>query len=380
MSMVQANIERFNQRLDSQEGKDKLAEMGGSWIRDKLREQAFSRHIVPPEQVTRADCQRSVNHDTLVKIVDVEPQSRAMSIDFRSQPTARFIRGPKAEIAFFTISSEKFEKTEQELLAYEMPITKVIEDNSVKDIQEIEDREFLRHIESGVQALQTEVNTTTTVEYNSTEIRAGNVNAQAVSVIKGEIALIDDHIGGGDPRDWIVHPIQRPDLVNLFKLLDGNRLRSERVLLTEPDHDDVLQWTVEDFGDRIQSETTVDGYKYNTLLGRKVVRTVKTDILRAGNVYVFTAPQFFGKFYILNNTKFYIDKIANVITWQSWEDIGMGIVNIASCRKLELYRGSVRPTATTTGFEVKIPSVEEDLGASNNRVDSGLHFPSIEQY
>ena len=34
MSMVQANIERFNQRLDSQEGKDKLAEMGGSWIRD----------------------------------------------------------------------------------------------------------------------------------------------------------------------------------------------------------------------------------------------------------------------------------------------------------------------------------------------------------
>ena len=218
----------------------KFAEMGGSWIRDKLREQAFSRHILPPEPVTRADCQRSVNHDTLVKIVDVEPQSRAMAITFRDQPTARFIRGAKAEIPFFTISSEKFEKTEQELLAYEMPITKVIEDNSVKDIQ---DREFLRHIESGVQALQTEVNTTTTVAYNTTNIRAGDANAQVVSVVKGEIALLDDAIGGGDPLDWVVHPIQRPDLVNLFKLLDGNRLRSERVLLTEPDHDDVLQWT-----------------------------------------------------------------------------------------------------------------------------------------
>jgi hypothetical protein len=380
MSLVNAHIEKFNQRLDSQEGKDKLAEMGGSWIRDKLREQAFSRHILPPEQVTRADCQRSVNHDTLVKIVDVEPQSRAMAIDFRSQPTARFIRGPKAEIPFFTITSEKFEKTEQELLAYEMPITKVIEDNSVKDIQEIEDREFLRHIEAGVQALQTEVNTTTTVEYNSTNIGAGDPNAQAVSVIKGEIALLEDTIGGGDPLDWVVHPIQRPDLVNLFKLLDGNRLRSERVLMTEPDHDDVLQWTVEDFGDRIQSETTVDGYKYNTLLGRKVVRTIKTDVLRPGNVYVFTAPQFFGKFYILNNTKFYIDKIANVITWQSWEDIGMGVVNIASCRKLELYRGSVRPTATDGGYEVKIPSEEEDMGAENNRVDAGLHFPDVQQW
>jgi hypothetical protein len=108
--------------------------------------------------VTRADCQRSVNHDTLVKIVDVEPKSRAMAISFRGAPTARFIRGSKAEVAFFTISSEMFQKTEQELLAYEMPITKIIEENSVKDIQEIEDREFVIHIEAAVQALQTEAN------------------------------------------------------------------------------------------------------------------------------------------------------------------------------------------------------------------------------
>jgi hypothetical protein len=371
--MVQASIEMFNQRLDSQEGKDKLAELGGSWVRDRLREVSFMRHLIPPEHVTRADCQRSVNHDTLVKIVDVEPQSRAMAITFRDQPTARFIRAPKAEIPFFTISSEKFEKTEQELLAYEMPITKVIEDNTVKDIQEIEDREGLRHLEAGVQAMQTEVNTGTSVAYNATNIRIGT-NAQVVSVVKGELSL------AADGTDFLVRPVQRPDFVNLFKILDGRRLRSERVLITEPDHDDVLQWTVEDFGDRIQSETVVDGYKYNTLLGRKVVRTIKTDLLRPGNVYVFTAPQFFGKFYILNNTKFYIDKIANVITWQSWEDIGMGLINVAAWAKLELYRGSVRPTALDSGSAARLPMSEEDLGAENNRVDRGLHYPSVQQY
>lgn len=372
--IVDASIELFNHRLDTQEGKTKLAELGGSWIRDRLREVSFARHILPPEQVTRTDCQRSVNHDTLVKIVDVEPQSRAMAITFRDEPTARFIRAPKAEVPFFTISSEKFEKTEQELLAYEMPITKVIEDNSVKDIQEIEDRQFLLFIEAGVQALQTTVNATTTVEYNATTVRAGNANAQAVSVIKGELSL------AADGTDFTVRPVQRPDLVNLFKLLDGNRLRSERVLMTEVDYDDILQWTVEDNGDKIQSETVVEGYKYNMLLGRKLVRTIKTDLLRPGVVYVFTAPQFFGKFYILNNLKFYIDKIANTIMWQSWEDIGMGIINIASCRKLELFRGSVRPTATDTGFAAKIPSVEEDLGAENNQVDAGLHYPAVAQY
>ena len=365
--------ELFAQRLDSAEGKEKIAEYGGSYIRDRLREVSFVRKIIPPEQVTRADCQRSVNHDTLVKIVDVEPKSRAMSMTFRGQPTSRFIRGPKAEVAFFTISSEMFQKTEQELLAYEMPITKVIEENSVKDIQEIEDREFIVHCEAACQALQTEANGGTSKALNWTQIDAANV--VEFSIIKGELA----RTAGQD--DAVVRPIQRPDIVNLFKLLDGNRLRCERILLTEVDWDDILQWTVEDFGDRVQSETTVDGYKYNTVLGRAYIRTIKTDILRPGNVYAFTRPEFFGKFYVLNNTKFYIDKVANTITFQAWEDIAMSIINIASVRKLELYSADANPNTDANGLLSNfIPTDEDQLGAINNRVDAGLKFPNVSQY
>jgi hypothetical protein len=366
--------ELFAQKLSSADGKEKIAEYGGSYIRDRLREVSFVRKILPPEQVTRADCQRSVNHDTLVKIVDVEPQSRAMSMTFRGQPTSRFIRGPKAEIGFFTISSEMFQKTEQELLAYEMPITKVIEENSVKDIQEIEDREFLIHIEAAVQALQTEANGGTATALNATALQGGTPPVE-FSVIKGELAR------NATTDDATVRPLQRPDLVNLFKLLDGNRLRCERILFTEVDWDDILQWTVEDFGDRVQSETAVDGYKYNTVLGRPYIRTIKTDILRPGNVYAFTRPEFFGKFYVLNNTKFYIDKIANNITFQSWEDIGMGIINIAAVRKLELYSADAVPDTDTDGLLASfIPQAEEELGAINNRVDDGLKFPDVTQF
>ena len=82
----------FAQKLDTSEGKEKVAAMGATYIRDRLREVCFVDKIIPSEPVTRADCQRSVNHDTLVKIVDVEPQSRAMTVTFRGQPTARFIR------------------------------------------------------------------------------------------------------------------------------------------------------------------------------------------------------------------------------------------------------------------------------------------------
>jgi hypothetical protein len=364
----------FAQRIETSEGKEKIAQVGSVYIRDRLREVCFVDKILPPEPVTRTDCQRSVNHDTLVKIVDIEPKSRAMSITFRGQPTAHFIRAPRCEVPFFTVSSEKFEKTEQELLAYEMPITKIIEDNSVKDLQEIKDREFLRHIEAAVQAMQAEANGGVIKKLNPGTYSS----VTKVSVIKGHGALA----AGG--TDFVVHPVLRPDFVNLFKLLDGRRLRSERFVITEPDYDDILSWTLSDFGDKMQSETAVDGYKYNIILGRKIIRTIKTDILRTGNIYCYTAPEFLGKSYILNNTKFYIDKVANLITWQSWMDIALAVINIASIVKLELYAGSVAPglagEAPSSGFEVKLPVDEDQLGAVNNKVDKGLKFPDVSQF
>jgi len=365
--------ESFSTKIATSEGKEKLAEYGGSYIRDRLREVSYARKVIPPENVVRADCQVSVNHDTLVKIVELEPQSRAMSISFRGQPTARFIRGSRAECAFFTISSEQFQKPEQELLAYSMPITKIIEENSVKDIQEIEDREFTIHVEAAVQALQVEANGGVSTALNASNLTLGAV--VEFSVLKGELAR------SAPTNDATPRALQRQDLVRLFKLLDGNRLRSERLLMTEVDWDDVLTWTVEDNGDRIQSETTVDGYKYNTLLGRAYIRTIKTDLLRPGNIYIFTKPEFFGKFYVLNNTKFYIDKIANMITFQAWEDIGMLVANIAAVRKLETYSGDANPTTNADGLIANfIPKSEDALGALNNRVDAGLKFPNITQF
>ena len=365
--------ELFTQKLGSSGGKEKMAEYGGSYIRDRLREVSFARKVLPPEQVTRTDCQRSVNHDTLVKIVDVEPSSRALTMSFRGSPNARFIRGSKAEVGFFTISSEMFQKTEQELLAYEMPITKIIEENSVKDIQEVEDREFVVNIEAACQALQLQANGGVATALSANQLQGAGV--VEFSIRKGELART------ATADDATVRPIQRPDIINLFKLLDGNRLRSERLLMTEVDWDDILQWTLEDFGDRLQSETAVDGYKYNTLFGRSYIRTVKTDILRPGNVYVFTKPEFFGKFYVLNNTKFYIDKIANVITFQAWEDIAMAIINVAAVRKLELYSADANPTTNADSLLANfIPVSEDALGAPNNQVDQGLQFPVIQAY
>jgi hypothetical protein len=371
----------FVEKLGTEEGRAKIAAYGGGVIRDHLREVSFARKVLPPQPVTPAECQVSTEHDGLVKIEELEPESRAMVVDFRGSARARYIRAPRVAVSFFTIESEHFEKTEQELLAYKMPITKMIEEQSANNLQEIEDRQFLIFAEAGVQQLQKDANVTYATDgaFNSSSINSNDRAYgpdQNASVMKGVNALN----AGAD--DFVVRPVQRNDFVNFFKMMSGpdRRVRLDLVLLTEPDYDDILQWTIDDFGDRIQSETVVDGYKYNTILGRRFVRTIKTDILRRGNLYGFTTPEFLGCFYVLNNTKFYVDKIGNKITFWCWEDIGMAFLNLNSVVKMELYSGSVTPGNTDDGFEVKLPADEESLGRRRSKTDEGFQSPIVTQY
>lgn len=338
----------FTAHLSTAEGKEKVAAKAQSYVRDKLRENSFARKILPPKMVQPSECQRSVNHDTLVFIDEIEPNSRAMSMTFRGQPTSRLISGARYEIAFYTISSERFEKPEQELLAYRMPITKVIEDNSVKDIQEIEDYRFLVHIDAAV----------TATGY----------------VVRGEQATDDATENGAG--NGLRGTIQKGDLVKLFKQLDGRRRRLEKVLMNEEDWDDVMLWTVEDFGDSVASKVIVEGYTYDKILGRLVVRTIKTDILETGNIYGFTSPEWIGKFLVLNSTKFYLDKVANLIMFQAWEDIGIGIGNVASIAKLELYNGQ------GSGDDASDSLIAESAvgTAVYNQAADGVTYPAISQY
>jgi hypothetical protein len=372
----------FIERLET-EGPTKTAAAALNYIKDRLREASFADMIVPNQRVVRGDLQRSTEHDTLVKIVDIEPGSRALTLNFRGQPTAQYVTGKRYAITFWTISSLKFEIVEQELLAYEMPVTRIIEENSLKDMLEVKDREFLSHVDACIEAMQEEGNGGA-VSFNTSSVNGGTV--VGVSKLKGSLALAHTS------DDFQSFAIQRPDLVKIKKLLkqqvvdaSGNVVRQGRLkpavaLMTEVDTDDFDTWTLEDLGDRLQSETATDGWTYNKVVGLRIIRTIKVDILREGNVYVFTTPEFFGRNYTLNDVKFYIDKIANRIFWQAWMDIGMGFGNIASVVKLELYAGSVTDGATDTGYEERISVDEEDIGAQNNKAADGLTFPRIEVF
>lgn len=295
----------FVERMDTQEGQTKTAQAGQAYVRSFLREHAFSRKVLPPESVTRSDLQRSTRHDTLIKIVDFEHPSTAAAVNFRSAGKERYLQGKRYAVPFFKIESDLFVKNEAELLAYEYPITKVIEENSIKDIMFVEDSTFLAASE-------------------------GAVTTSGKKIVSADTS------------------VSRGNLNKLLKMIDGDKLQSTCILMTNVDFDDWHVQPATDIGSPLASDMTVNGYKYDSILRRKVVVTNKTDLLAPGHIYAYTDPQFLGNFFIMNDVKFWIKKEADKVYWKSWEYVGMGIANLRSIAKIELdvpdiYPGSLFP-------------------------------------
>lgn len=287
----------FLRRLDSSEGMQKVAAEGAAFVREKLREVSFARQIVPPQYVTQADLQSSVNHDGVIKMIELEPDSKAMVVNFRGKPSTNYLEGKRVELPFHSISSEEFQKTEEELLAYRMPLTQVIEQNSVLDIQEIEDTAFLGHVDAAI-----------TVSGNSVN---GNYSASGVPEAK---------------------------IRELFDQIDGKRLQSEKLLMSNTMFNRLVvdNNTNGTFGDGgLKGEIAVNGYTQGSLYGRQIIVSNKTDLLD-NTIYAFAAPQFMGEFCILNDTKFDIDKKRNLVTFSAYETVGMIIANANAVAKLTL--------------------------------------------
>lgn len=307
----------FHEKIGSETGRQEIAVGALSYIKQRLREDSFARRILIPTPVTKHDVQRAVNHDTVQKIIDIEydrdPNALGMALNFTSEPTAVYVRGTRFAVDFFKVETPFYEKTEQELYAYEYPIIRTIEENSVKDIQYIEDKVFIEHInaifdDGGYTAIDATAGATDI--YNpGTGTHSGSFDRKAV--LCGFRAMTGA-VGSEPPR----------------------KLRAELVLVNEMRYMDWLDQRADDIGTANADAITRNGYDGDTILGRKLISTTKVDLLPGDRFFVFAPQRYFGHFFVLNSTKFYIDKIADLIRWKTWELIGIGFGNVRAVMRV----------------------------------------------
>lgn len=370
MSNGQIEVSRFVDMLDAPGGKEKIAQAAEPYIRDKLREDSYAAQIIAPDDVTPDECQPATRSDSLVKIVEIEPNvPAALPVTFRGGTDAHFLGGKRIAVPFYTIMSPMFEKPTQEMLCYKMPLTKMTEQYAVKDIEMIWDYQFTRHIETSIQQMQVTANGAA-VASASSNVRAGTVVER--SMVKGtgaRLSLTDD---------LVVHPIQNADLVLMKNLLEEYERKAATMLITSPDYNDVQQWTRQDLSDQQVGDTREEGVTFNKLGGMKVIKTIKTNILRRGNVYAFTEKDFLGRFYILNKINFWTNKVVNKIQFCAWMDLAMAIINIASIGKLELYSANVEPTTgAALDIAAKTPLAIPALNVEYNQVEAGNAYVAL---
>jgi hypothetical protein len=131
--------------IESPDGEIKQASAAGSqMIRRRIREDGFTRRIIPPQTVTNDDLDRVVEHDRPVMIEDMEPASRgAKSIPFGDAADTQFYYGNKYICVFNPITTPEFTKDINELRTYRMDLRQVITDNALKDVQTEEDGKFI---------------------------------------------------------------------------------------------------------------------------------------------------------------------------------------------------------------------------------------------
>jgi hypothetical protein len=294
----------------------KVAEQAGLYIAERLRERGIARQIITPRPVTRADLRNSKEHDQLVFIDEKEVRiGKAMPLNFKAEPDGRYIEVERYEIPIQEVASEDYKKKEIELLASTQPVTKIIEENLVKEIEAQEDHTWFTYTRTAADAAG-----------NGLEVKQGSTVGARMT---------------------------KTSLKLLINLIESKQLRCATFVMHVLQWNDLLDAEYETLGSDLLKMITVEGYMYGTLLGRKVIVSIKQDNttqtffkhpslkLNDGTtacpvIYGYADEKALGRFLQLEQLKFGVAKKFSTIEMRCWEYVGMAVGNINGCAYIAL--------------------------------------------
>jgi hypothetical protein len=299
----QRNAKIMNIFQDAEEGSLKSASVPGSnMIRRRLREEGFTRRILPPKEVTNSDLNRVLQNDLPIIIEDMEPASKgAKSIPFGDSADTEFYSGDKYACVFNEITTPEFTKDINQLRTYKMDLRQVVTDNALKDMQTQEDQTFIATCDEIVGATD--------------GVGAGGVQQNYV-------------ITGGFQRDTYAEATNK---------LEDYYLNNGVILMNRRTAKNFLKWPREEIGGDLTQEMFRKGMTAlgeAEIMGVRHIFTIKRDIVPDNTLYIFGEPDYLGKFYTLQNTTMYIEKKKNILKFSARETISVTIANVLSVAKV----------------------------------------------
>ena len=290
--MSNYNTETINVQFLNQAFLDKLDQgltkeasvASSSFVRQKLREDGFTRKILVPTLVTAAELDRQLTEEPTI-ILEKEPDSVAVNMPFLGRPEIRYFTGKRFPVTFHKIETAEFKKSKFELATYRTDIRTVLQENSVKDLQKQEDENF----------------------YNNC-VRMASDAGNIVNITIGTGTMV-------------------AALKNAVKALLAKQVPVGTILMTQSLYADILATPATQIGSGLASDLTRGATNLDNLFGFKIVTTNKNDILGDAQCMIFTAPQYFGGMYLLQDATVYLKSEADIVSFRSYESVGVGLGN-----------------------------------------------------
>jgi len=294
---------------------EKVAAASSYYTRVQLRENAFIYNILPVNGTTDDMFTRSLTHNKLSIIEELEPESAgAKWVPFETVPEGQYIAGRFYEIPLARLITKEYTVDLDELRQYRSDIRKIITENSLKDAEKEIDRKFI-------------VDTVDKI----VEDTVGGINTAQKYTGKIQWA---SQAGGLTPENW-AEAMKYMNMPSTFTGLEDKFILTNKIaLMNHVTAKDMLKWKHEDIGQEVA--TNVDkGLVRSRLMGITLLFTIKSSIVPDNTVYFFPAPEFIGKAYEVYGWTTYMEKKMYFVKSVSYWLGGAAIGNVAAPVKVE---------------------------------------------
>lgn len=333
----------------SPESMHKLGEAATDYTRLTLREEVLVRKVLPPQTITVADLDKQLDTDKPVKLVDKEVnQPLSATVPFGTLPRNFYMRGSRYRVDFARLVTRNYVADVSQLETYDYDIRNTFKENAIKDMGYAEDIPFWTTVD---QIIEPETASTGGTWASPT----GGVNT---SPMTGKAQKYDFTAAHRNPLG-ASNGFTRENFIESFKILQTGftpsgyhtaagrkgpkddqvpiRLKTEVCVMNINTALEFAKWNHDEFGGPGAEDKLKSGITEDTWMGRKFIFTSKDDIIADGEMYMFAAPEFLGKFYELNAPTMFVDKHAYLIEFFIYSCVGCSIGNPFALAKAKFF-------------------------------------------
>lgn len=284
--------------LESQQGREKTSEVAVETLKVKLREVSYGWQVLPPVQIDddSPGLVYLTETDLPYLIRSLEPDATAAVVNFRGGVGTQYIRETRVALPFGGLATPLYQKDETELRASKSPLTKMVEEISMLELQRV--------IDVGFTESSREVTT-----------RSGSIIPDTTSTA-----------------------LNTGVIQKMVAQMENNERRLAVLLMAKVLWSHVLAWTSEEAGGDWVSKKTQGGVSGSDILGYKIVTSIKkgAGLLKRNEIFGYTTPDYLGWSYVLENPKFYVNKDFRTIEFKAYMDHTMCFGNIFSANRTDL--------------------------------------------